>query len=438
MRFLLMAGLVMSGIAAAQDAKDAPPRFPGLDQSRIDEAIRRGIEYLRDAESPDHDLKIKGQVYDIADSNELILLTFLHAGSPETDPKVQELLKKILESKLERTYKVSLQAMCLEELDRVKHQQRIAQCAQFLVDNQCPNGQWSYGTPSVYTEDVPTTAPRSDVSTGRPSERKPKDAPPPSNAKTKPTVTVKRQVIQKRSGPPGGDNSNSQYAALGLRACHDAGILFQKSVIDKARDWWVKCQHPAGKGAAMPPADAKPAGPAVASGTAPVAIPGEPRGWCYNDVYGNCKGSGPAYSSMTVGAVGALCIYDFILVRDWKRDKVVADGLAWLTQNFSVTENVGPAETGKSQPLSWIYYTLYGMERVGLLYGTERLGAHEWYPEGARVILEAQRGDGSWRVSPYKEPTWDTCFAILFLRRATRPLENVASVDKTPGAKQDR
>jgi hypothetical protein len=27
------------------------------------------------------------------------------------------------------------------------------------------------------------------------------------------------------------------------------------------------------------------------------------------------------------------------------------------------------------------------------------------------------------------EPVWDTCFAILFLKRATRPLMDVASVD---------
>jgi hypothetical protein len=25
---------------------------------------------------------------------------------------------------------------------------------------------------------------------------------------------------------------------------------------------------------------------------------------------------------------------------------------------------------------------------------------------------------------------WDTCFAILFLRRATRPLDDVATIDK--------
>ena len=35
--------------------------------------------------------------------------------------------------------------MSLESYDRKKYQYRIAQCAQFLVDNQCKNGQWDYG-----------------------------------------------------------------------------------------------------------------------------------------------------------------------------------------------------------------------------------------------------------------------------------------------------
>jgi len=62
---------------------------------------------------------------------------------------------------------------------------------------------------------------------------------------------------------------------------------------------------------------------------------------------------------------------------------------------------------------------------------TYKVGSHEWYVEGARFLLNAQRLDGSWLATntTYLSPTWDTCFAILFLRRATRPLD-VASVDR--------
>ena len=52
-----------------------------------------------------------------------------------------------------------------------------------------------------------------------------------------------------------------------------------------------------------------------------------------------------------------------------------------------------------------------------MLYGTEMMGTHKWYPEGAKVLIETQAANGSWGAG-----TVDTCFAILFLKRATRSL----------------
>ena len=65
-----------------------------------------------------------------------------------------------------------------------------------------------------------------------------------------------------------------------------------------------------------------------------------------------------------------------------------------------------------------------------MLYGTELIGRHEWYVEGAKLLLDAQKADGSWRVANGENAAYDTCFAILFLRRATMPLGDVASTDR--------
>jgi hypothetical protein len=240
--------------------------------------------------------------------------------------------------------------------------------------------------------------------------------------KGKPEVKNKVKLTKKKEGPAQrSDNSNCQYAALGLRACHDAGIVFPKGEIEKCKQYWIATQHPGEKGAAKDK-------PSVASGVGAIQL-GEPRGWCYSDGQGSdCGHGGPPYSSMTAGAIGAICIYDYMLGKEWKKEKAVLDGLAWLDKNWSVTENLGPPETAKGSTNGWLYYYLYAIERTGMLYDTALIGNHDWYLDGARVLLGAQKGDGSWDASHFKHPTWDTCFAILFLKRATKRL--VASTGK--------
>jgi len=386
---VILASLAIVGTAHAQQA---------VDQKRIDEAIRKGTEYLKTAESSPWDQHI-------ANSDELILLTYAVADVPETDPKFHDYFQRAMSAPMERTYKVALLAMALEEIDRVKYQPKIKQCAQFLVDNQCQNGQWSYGEASAFVDGTPTTgSPRPAIASAG------KEAAPAE--KQKPKVVHKVPVEKRKQGPPAGDNSNSQYAALGLRACHDAGIqLPRETVIKPAKRWWLTSQlgDKGGKDAS------------VSTGAGPLIA--DPRGWSYTT-------NDPAYGSMTAGAIGAVCIFDYVLGEDWKKDKIVAGGMGWLNKNYSVTENVGPCETGGKDAKEFLYYYLYALERVGMLYDTPLVGAHDWYLDGARVILAAQKPDGSWAESgpATMRPTWDTCFAILFLKRATRPL--VVSTDR--------
>ncbi len=351
-----------------------------VDQKRIDQAIKKGVEWLKTAPSPGHEHSKAEH------SDELILLTMIHAEVSEKNPRYQALLKRVLEDPPYQTYKVALQAMCLEELDRVKYQPRIAQCAQHLVDNMCSNGQWSYGTPTTYKDIPPQPA---DVASG-PAPRKP-GVVDFGATKVKPKVQRRIAIKAQRDGGDQGDNSNSQYAALGLRACFDAGITFDEQLILRASKWWLDSQH----------------GPEDGGDKNAVASGGDarPRGWSY-------KGAddGEAYGSMTAGAVGSVVIYDYMLKKDWKKSPIANAGLSWLNVKWAV--NANPGKGG-----SWHYYYLYGLERAGILYDTNLIGKHDWYLEGAKLLLDAQDGNGSWQ-----NQTWDTCFAILFLKKATRPL----------------
>jgi hypothetical protein len=335
-----------------------------------DDAVRGAMAYLKS--------KVAVFARD-SKSEELLLWTWAMGGVPESDPEFQTALKGVLEKKLEKTYNVSLMAMLLEELDRVKYQKRIAQCAQYLLDNQCANGQWSYGDPSIFVESV--------------------TVPPP---KPKAKGLQKVAITRKRDGPPAGDNSNTMYALLGLRACHDAGIVLPPASVELAAKWWRDTQSK------LSPVKA----PAVA-----------PEGWCYS------KHEHKPYGSMTAGGVGSLAICDYILGRDPKKDRELLCGMEWLSKNFSVAYNPGPYEHANFEENSQhqVYYYLYALERAAILTGSEQIGGYAWYPRTAQSLLDSQRPDGSWK-SPSGSELNDTCFAVLTLRKATRALIDVATV----------
>ncbi len=350
-----------------------PP--PTIDPARVEKAIQQGIAWLRNPRYPDD--------YWMS-ANELILWTFVHAGLPESDPDFQKRLKQMLDAPLERTYRVALQAMILEELDRAAYQYRIWQCAQFLVDNQCPNGQWHYGTPTEFPKGVPTPA-KPPVPTMAKLD--------PEGRRVKPKVTRKLKAQKTRDGPAEGDNSNSQYAALGLRACYDAGVLVPEDTVLRAIKYWRESQH----------FDEGNGGEYAA------------KGWSY---VGPAKDPKP-YHAMTAGGVSSLTIYDYILGREWKKTTPTKAGINWIARSWSVNQNL---------------YYLYAMERAAVLYGLEKFGRYPWYPLGAQFILETQDASGAWVFHGWDKTddaawnTFDTCFAILFLKRATRPL--VASEDR--------
>ncbi len=412
-------------VQAAQQGQGQPPPFPPfkVDQVKVDRAIEKGIAYLK-SRNADH-LRRFDHVGRQMQNCELVLWTYVHAGVPETDPAFKQLFDDMMARKLEATYCVALQAMILEEVERVKYQGRIWQCAQFLVDNQSADGYWGYGDPTIFAEDppVPTTSVPRDVASGGGQVRRLRagETLPPPGTRTKPPVKRRLKVEKKKDGNPN-DNSNSQYAALGLRACHDAGIDLPPAVIDKAIAWWRGTQKATdGQPVRLEFKDAQ--GKPISGGTGTTALDSvmaEPQGWCYG------RHDHKAYGSMSAGAVGSLAIYLYIKDNDggkrrsWRRDKDVHEGLAWLAANFSVTYNPGPYEHGGFAENSQhqYYYYLYALERAGMLYGTETIGSHEWYPEGAKVLIESQKADGSWGSG-----TVDTCFAILFLKRATRPLD---------------
>jgi hypothetical protein len=232
------------------------------------------------------------------------------------------------------------------------------------------------------------------------------------------------------------DLSNTQYAFLGLRAARDCGAAVPPALFEQAIRSMLARQEPDGP-------KVKRTIPATGPGEAPYAVDAgdRARGWRYHPE------PFPVTGSMTTAAIAVLAIshdaltrpersslYDEKLERDLSRS--VQDGFSWLDQNWSVDKN-----PGNGAP-DWHLYYLYGLERAGTFGGRGRdlIGPHDWYLEGAHKLVGMQKDDGRWstgqmgdgkdyRANDFCETAW----AILFLKRATRPFPPIRAPAITPG-----
>jgi len=61
------------------------------------------------------------------------------------------------------------------------------------------------------------------------------------------------------------------------------------------------------------------------------------------------------------------------------------------------------------------YYFLWSVERLAVALDLNTIGGKDWYTWGAEILVDNQEADGTWSGN-YQ--TADTCFALLFLKRA--------------------
>lgn len=171
---------------------------------------------------------------------------------------------------------------------------------------------------------------------------------------------------------------------------------------------------------------------------------GEPRklfarGWAYARQSNHQELDKQTYGSMTAAAVNALILIRDELMEDrahqntWKPledncNQMIGDGLAWLIHNWDMSSN---PKAGKHR----YYYYLYTIERMAMLGGIDEIGGRNWYREGAEPILKQQGDNGGWDVKHEVEPSdiYNTCYALLFLKRATeapdRPVPVISGGD---------
>jgi hypothetical protein len=319
---------------------------------------------------------------------ELVVLALAHAGVNLTDPVFRRGVETIEQAEPRFTYRTALRAMALAEVNPRLYQKQLAHCAQWLVDTQLLAGEWGYpGAPegSYLKQEgyvVPPPPPPED------DPKRPADAP-------RDRWAITRRIPAKTHVGVKGDFSNTQLAILGLRACRDAGIEIPKETWKGAVDYLRAFQRKDG-------------------------------GWGY--VLGGTQDDA-SYASLTCAGVCSAAIGLAALgTPDVRADPLVKKALGWITKNLDLAQNVGIDRSAIVGPRPWQYYHLYSVERAARVLGVAELGGRPWYARGATWLLAHQQADGGWvdEAGPGAQPPYlqvaDTCFALLFLTRATRPL----------------
>jgi RNA polymerase sigma factor (sigma-70 family) len=317
-------------------------------------AIHDGAEFLKSKQRSD------GSWSDVeADAKtgvtSLVVLALLASGERSDSTSIRsalEVLRSFGPNQLNSTYAVSLQTMAFSAAEPERDRLRIEANVQWLErtqlkpgDPQPWSGSWTY----------------SDSSSRRP-----------------------------------GDNSNSQYALLGLQAASDVGVPVESAVWELARAYWERAQQKDGSWSYTP--DSK---MATASMT--------------------CAGiSSLVTSRLRRGRILGLEVLENDTIHNCgvrAVDTKVQRGIDWLANHFRVDQNFG---TGKQ----WQFYYLYGLERAGRLAGVRFLGERDWYGLGAQELLERQvKESGCWQGSLVEsDAVLATSFALLFLAKGRAPV----------------
>ncbi len=331
-------------------------RLPAaVTREEVDKAIRDAVRFLKTNQRDDgswSDIEIEART----GMTSLVTLALMTAGetaaNSPTVRKALDYLRHFKPDDLRSTYAISLQTMVFanEAAEPDKDQLRIGANVRWLEQAQIRPGEpvfwpgsWSYSD-------------------------------------------------SKRARP--GDNSNSQYALLGLHAATEAGVPVKPEVWALARAYWEKSQKGDGSWAYTPDA-ANPTASMTCAGISSLIIAGLRR------YQGQEFLQGDAIQNCGKGGV----------------NRNIQRGIDWLANRFAVGQNFGGGQ-------QWRFYYLYGLERAGRLAGIRFFGPHDWYRIGAeQLVHEQNKFSGFWRGALVEDsPVLATSFALLFLAKGRAPV----------------
>jgi hypothetical protein len=386
----------------------------------VAQSARNGLLYLRKHVQTDGKWSAAPQPTGYA---ALTGLTLLECGANAKDPLVLMARKEVLgrAAPLQGTYEISLTVLFLDRLGMKQDEALIRHLALRLVSGQRADGGWTYECPILpepehnqllrFLQDnrlnlrelvrpeefrmfVPGQVKAAPAKKGPAPKAKPGRAlmtaeKLPEAYRNLPVVKQGKVDPPQASGVGGrSDNSNSQFAMLALWVAQRHGIPMERTfnLVDQR---FRNTQAAEGSWSYTPDQlDTRPAmtcagllGLGVGHGSA-------------HQVALREAGQKPKPADTPEPSL---------------QDPVLQKGLHYLGQQI-----------GHPIPQPNLYF-LWSVERVAVLYHLDKIDGKDWYTWGAKALLATQNEDGSWSVpNGYwgANPTLDTCFALLFLKKA--------------------
>jgi hypothetical protein len=337
------------------------------DEGKIQTAVRRGVHYLKGRQDPDGSWKYNGHDVGIT---ALVGLALVENGVKLDDPVLRSAYQYVQSNgpQTTQTYDIALAILFLVRVGNSRDTELIHQLGRRLTAGQLSTGGWTYNCPQAVPPASPATV------TNKPPKK-------PDQTRRAGSMKVARTL----SGPFG-DNSNTQFAVLGIWAAGRAGLDVTEPM-ERIDERFRNSQSQQG-------------------------------GWAYSGPRGESDSMTCAGLMALALAKGHRTLEGQISNRRPAKDKT--DSLVdrpKMESDSQIDLGIRRVEqyANNLNPGSQLYF-LWSLERVGVALGMARIGRVDWYGKGSAVLVQTQQPDGSWR-SGHSELA-DTSFGLLFLRRS--------------------
>ena len=382
------------------------PAAKAEDKEAVNKAVERGVAHLRKLQKADGSWP-----HEQIGATALAGLTLIECGAPDDDPAVRKALDAVRKAcpGLTHTYSLALAILFFDRVGLKEDVPHIESLSVRLMAGQNPNGGWAYNCPAVSPEEahklIALLKQRHEM-VAKPLATSNKDEAAERERKLGDKIrgqleTIAKDVPQKKADASDDDNSNTQFAILGL---------------------WVARRHGL-------PAD----GPLSLVNARFRTSQGADGGWDYK-YHAPSNGKKPADKSTATmtcaGLLGLAAVYGAVgeatmrsgrpnkddasapKLPDPAEDRVITRGLLALSTvvGASVEQRGAGAEVPILKDSNRTFYFLWSLERVAVAYGLTTIGGKDWYSWGAEVLVANQKEDGANSLRAGRTPALPCCF----------------------------